>query len=153
PLVSRYDAVVHGSISVASGFESEGRPRRCLRSVYRKSALSPPLEVAPAAMRATVERHAGHMRHLLVRLFRRAGMLKLPHRPDLDAAQAQRRDLRGQLDGLVEVPRLDQDEAAELLLGLREGPVGRRYAAVPQPERRGGLHGFERVGGDKVTVL
>src|SRR5215471_4956001 len=82
-----------------------------------------------------------------------AGMLQLAHRPYLDASQAQRRGLRGQLDGLVEVFRLDQDEAAELLLGLREGPIGRRYAAVPQPERRGGLHGFEGVGGDEVTVL
>src|SRR6266852_4894814 len=47
---------------------------------------------------------------------------KLLDRPHLDAARAIR-SLR-RLDGLVQIPGLDQQEAAQLFLGLAEGAVG-----------------------------
>lgn len=53
------------------------------------------------------------------------GNLQIPDRPNLDATQPDRRDLRRQLDGRIQVARFDQEEARQLLLGLREWPVGR----------------------------
>jgi hypothetical protein len=46
---------------------------------------------------------------------------KLLDRPHLDAAAADDRDLRGHLDGLLQIPGLDQQEAGQL--------------AVPRPDR------------------
>ena len=47
------------------------------------------------------------------------------------------RDVAGQPDRLVEIARLDDDEAAQVLLGLRERPVRRRQLAVAHPDRDG----------------
>src|SRR6266545_185480 len=71
---------------------------------------------------------------------------ELPHRPHLDAPKAGRRDLRGHLNGLVQVPRLDQNESAELLLGLGEGPIGNRQLAIPNSHGRRCANGLEGVG-------
>src|SRR5260221_2448748 len=65
--------------------------------------------------------------------------LELPDRPDLDAPQPRRGDLRRHLDRVVQVPGLDEIEPAELLLGLGEGAVGGGHLAVPDPHGRGGL--------------
>src|SRR5687767_9750349 len=65
----------------------------------------------------------------------------------LDAADLRGRDARSDLDGLVQVPRLDEIEAGEAFLGLGERAVGDARLAVAHPNRcRGGdrLQGFRR---------
>src|SRR5947209_15550938 len=57
------------------------------------------------------------------------------HWPDLDRAVLRERDLLGDRNGGVEIRRFDQIVAAELLLGLGEGPVMDGLFAV------GGAHG------------
>src|SRR3974377_2458485 len=67
------------------------------------------------------------------------------YRADLDAADLRRRNLRGELDGLVEVARLDQIEPGELLLRLGERSVGHGQASIAATDggrRRDGLEGF-----------
>src|SRR5262245_35618309 len=71
-------------------------------------------------------------------------------RPDLDAptevlVQLGRRVLRRDLDRLVEVARLDQEVAAELLLGLGERPVGHEDLAAARAQAHGVLGGRERA--------
>src|SRR5918996_1415936 len=78
---------------------------------------------------------------------------QVPERPHLDAAQARRRYSLGHLDGLVEVPCLDQVEPAELLLGLGERAVGRRKPAAPHPHGLGRVNRLERLREDRVTAL
>ena len=46
-----------------------------------------------------------------------------------------RRDPRGELDRLVEIPRVDEVEPAEGLLRLGERTVGRRWSGRPRPGR------------------
>jgi len=55
---------------------------------------------------------------------RQAGGLgfQLANRPNLDAALARRRNLRRDLNGLVQVGDIDQIEAGELLLRSANGP-------------------------------
>ncbi len=71
---------------------------------------------------------------------------QLPDRPDLDAAFARRRDLRGRLYRVVQVSRFDEIEARELLLRFRERSVGDRDPSVPHPHRRGSPDGLEGLG-------
>src|SRR5687768_15831644 len=78
---------------------------------------------------------------------------ELDDRPDLDAADAGRRNLRGDLDGIVEVARLDEIIPAELFLRLGEGPIGRRELAVPDADRRCGRNGLQRLASDVVAAL
>ena len=72
-----------------------------------------------------------------------------PHRPDLDTSEAGRWDFRRNLNRLVEVFRLDEEVAAELLLRLGKRAIGGRDFTVLHPDRRrcaGGLrrsHRFE----------
>src|SRR6266571_3506415 len=54
-----------------------------------------------------------------------------PDQPHLDAAHSRRRDLRGYLDDLVQVP--DEVEPGQLFLRLRKGAVGSRHLAVFGP--------------------
>src|SRR5579872_542325 len=61
----------------------------------------------------------------------------LPDRPHLDRAEASPRDLRGDLDGLVEVLAVDQEEAAHLLLRLGERAVGGDDLALADPHGGG----------------
>src|SRR6185436_11278568 len=51
---------------------------------------------------------------------------QLTHRSHLDAAFARRRDLGGDLYGLVEIAGVDQVEAGELFLGFRERAIRHR---------------------------
>src|SRR5262245_23430768 len=55
---------------------------------------------------------------------------QLHDRPDLDGALAGAGDAGGDADGLVEVARLDEEEAAELFAGFRERAVGHQPLAV-----------------------
>src|SRR5258706_6367490 len=73
-------------------------------------------------------------------------------RPDLDRAVPRGRDAGGDRGRLVEVLRLDQVEAAELLLRLRERAVGReelRFADAHRARRRRRL---ERLSGPVVAA-
>ena len=80
---------------------------------------------ALAAISARVVRHAGHMSMTpLVAATGRLLLFDLPNRSHLDAPEARRWDPRRYLNGIVEVPGLDEKVAAELLLGLGEGAVG-----------------------------
>ena len=55
------------------------------------------------------------------------------------AAEPGSGDARGDPDRLVEIARLDQEVAPQLLLRLHPGAVGGRYPAVAHPDRRGGI--------------
>src|SRR4051812_15916976 len=68
-------------------------------------------------------------------LARRSNWLaEVDHRPDLDAPVLRGRDPRRDLNRVIQVARLDHVEAAELLLGFGERPVGRRQLAAADPE-------------------
>ena len=70
---------------------------------------------------------------------------ELHDRPDLDPARPGAGDARGRVDRRVEVRRLDQVVAAEVLLGLGERPVGDDPPAVADGDRRGVDDGLERL--------
>src|ERR1041384_5444079 len=73
--------------------------------------------------------------------------------PHLDRSNRRRRDLRGDLDRLVEIPRFDHVEAGEELLGLGERAVGDRDLAVAHAHRGRGGDRLQRLGGDAVAAL
>ena len=77
---------------------------------------------------------------------------RLLDRAHLDGPQARRGPPRGDLDRLVQVLRLDQEEAAQLLLGLGEGAVGDGDPAAAHPHGAGGAHALERLRGDEAAV-
>src|SRR3989442_2092738 len=72
-------------------------------------------------------------------------------RPDLDRAATGHGNPRRDGDRLVEIARIDQEVAAQLLLGLRERAVGHYPFALAYPDagRRGGR--LERGGGEILT--
>src|SRR6266480_1198491 len=76
-----------------------------------------------------------------MRLIRRQ-VRQLDDRPDLDRATPGHGNPGGDRDRLVDVARVDQEIAAQLLLGLREGTVRHHALAPTDPDagcRRGGL--------------
>src|SRR2546422_144313 len=75
------------------------------------------------------------------------------HGPHLNAPVPRPRIRRSHLNGLVEISGLDQVVAAELFLGLGEGPVGRRELAISYADRGGGLGRLQPVRPDVVTAL
>src|SRR5215217_3030652 len=76
------------------------------------------------------------------------------HRPDLGraAVEVPRRAL-GPLPGVVEIAHLEEDEAAELLLGLHERPVGDMAPAALHAHGRGRLRALEPLAGQKDARL
>src|SRR4051794_31804373 len=78
--------------------------------------------------------------------------VELHDRADLHGAEPGRRDPGGDLDRVVRVARLDQVEAAELLLGLRERTIGGRGPSVPDPHGRGRAHRLEGVPAEIVAA-
>src|SRR5688572_5410043 len=80
------------------------------------------------------------------------GFADRPHRPHLDTAHRRRGNLRGELDGLVQVARLDEIEPGETFLGLGKRPVGHRQLAVPYAHGGGGGDRLQRLGGDAVAA-
>ena len=73
--------------------------------------------------------------------------------PDLERpAQANPRVLRHQLDGMVHVSGLEHQEAAQLLLGLGERPIGHENLAARPSQRPGGTSALERLAGDEVAI-
>src|SRR5918992_2412152 len=83
---------------------------------------------------------------------RRAARLSLHDRTHLDgAAHAGRRNARGKSRRLVEVVRLEQEEAADVLLGVDERAVAQERLAVLNPYGRRRLralklHAIENTG-------
>jgi len=78
--------------------------------------------------------------------------LILRDRPHLDAADPRPRDPRGHLDRLVQIARLDDVVAAELLLGLRVRAVGGGDPALPDADRRRGGGRQEPVAPGEVAA-
>jgi hypothetical protein len=75
---------------------------------------------------------------------RSVGSPRLVHlldRPYLDTSRARGRNLRGKLDGLVQVAGVDQDEPPDLLFRLDERTVGGERHAVVDAQRGRGLDG------------
>src|SRR4029450_1488794 len=71
----------------------------------------------------------------------------LHHLADVARAGGRAGDLRGELDGLVQVLAVDQVVAAERLLGPGERPVGGERAAVLDPHGGGGGGRLQRLAG------
>ena len=67
---------------------------------------------------------------------RRSRMLDRAH---LDRAEGRHRDASGDVDGIVEVARLDDDVAGKVLLGFGERPVGDGDVAAAHAHRDGVL--------------
>src|SRR6187455_2541376 len=78
--------------------------------------------------------------------------LQLAYRPHFDAAELRRRNPRRDLDGFVEIARVDEIEARELLLGFGERPVGHAELAIAHAHGGGGMYGVERLCGDEVPA-
>src|SRR3989475_2183875 len=81
-------------------------------------------------------------------LFPYTTLFRSNDRPDLDRAATGHRNPRGDGNRLVEIAGIDQEVAAQLLLGLRERTVGHHPFALAYPDagRRGGR--LERGGGE-----
>src|SRR4029453_5417668 len=77
---------------------------------------------------------------------------ELHDRPHLDASQLRQRTVRRDLHCFVQVPGIDEDESAQVLLGLGEGPVRYRNPTVPNPNGHRGARGLERVRDDAVAA-
>src|SRR6266849_11077599 len=60
--------------------------------------------------------------------------------------------LRDKLNGVIEVSRLKDENAAELFLGFRIGAVGRRDFAVFPVQRQRGLRRLKRYFGNNMSV-
>src|SRR5579859_379714 len=92
-------------------------------------------------------------RRLTARSRRLLRLGEIHHRPHLDRTGLDRRNARGDLQGLVEIARFDEIEAAELLLGFGEWPVGGGQLLAAIAKRRGGVNGLQRLTGDVVAAL
>jgi hypothetical protein len=79
--------------------------------------------------------------------------VQFPDRPHFDASLACRRNPRGRLDRVVQVSRLDQVEARELLLRLDEGAIRDRELAIPDSNGRRRLDGLKGLRGDHEPAL
>src|SRR4030065_235944 len=76
----------------------------------------------------------------------------LHDRPDFDGAFARARYPPGDGDRLVEVYRVDQEVAAQLLAGFREGAVGDHPLAVTHPDAGRRRHRRQGIGGQILAV-
>src|SRR5215831_15188467 len=77
--------------------------------------------------------------------------MEFPDRSHLDAAVTGHRNLRGHLDGLIQIPGLDQNEPAQLFFGLGEGTVSGGQLAVPHPDGGGRLDRLQGMGSEEVA--
>src|SRR5688500_7648982 len=80
-------------------------------------------------------------------------LIELYDGPDFDSAIAHRRNPRGDRDSLVEIAGFDEIVAAELLLGLHEGPIRRRDLPVAYPHRSCRLGRLKRFATHVVAAL
>jgi hypothetical protein len=72
-------------------------------------------------------------------------------RPDFNGPESRQRILRNDLKGIVQIDGVDQNEPAELFLGLRKWSVSCGEPAVPHPDRYCRLHRLERLAGDELS--
>src|SRR5439155_22618872 len=114
----------------------DARERRRAASARARPQRRP--EGRPRRGRNRRGRRSGSPEHAPTRRGRRARARSvLDHRPDLDRSAAPgRRDLRGELDRFVDRAALDEVEAAEVLLRLRERAVRRERLSVVDADRR-----------------
>jgi hypothetical protein len=74
-------------------------------------------------------------------------------RADFDGASPNGRMLRHQLDGVVQVPGFEDEEAGQLLFGLRVGTISDRDFSALKPQRSGGLSALEPFSPNDVPVF
>src|SRR3989442_10946927 len=79
-------------------------------------------------------------------------LVELHNRTNLDDAVLGAGNTRRHLDRVVEVLRLDEVVAAELLFRLDVRSVGRRELPVPHPDRGRGIGRLERFAADVIAV-
>src|SRR5713226_5776001 len=79
--------------------------------------------------------------------------VRFQDRPDLDGAQVHGRKFRRQLDGLIQVPGVNDSKPAQELLRLGKRTIADGQLAVPAPQRRGAPHRLEARRKDVVTAL
>src|SRR6266571_2328004 len=143
------------SLSIRThGSSCRRRARSWLRRVSSFSASSSSSRAASHSLRVPVLCFVIALGPLLLAGARpRLRVRPFHDRPHLDAPQARGRDLRGYLDGVVQIPGLDQIEPAQLLLRLGEGPVRGERLAVLDPDGRSRLNGLEGIRGNVVPAL
>src|SRR4029077_16893326 len=86
---------------------------------------------------------------------KRSGRNPLPHhqRTDLDRAQAGRRNPRRNCHRVIQIFRLDQVEAAQLFLGLRERSIGDQFLTIAHPDRGRLRHRMQLAAREVVPAL
>src|SRR6516225_6476667 len=86
-------------------------------------------------------------------LARTHDFVHVPGWPNLEnVAIRQRRMLRHELYSMIHVPRLNDENAAELFLGFRIGAVGRCHFAVLPGQGQGGFRTLKRFATTPVPV-
>src|ERR1700687_2248386 len=120
---------------------------RCSALVPKAEVLSPP---APPPT-ASDDGRAKHSRLWPPSLA--ASGRQLSDWPHLDAAHASRRYFRGDLDGVVQVPGVNQIEPGQLLIGLGVRAVTDGHFAVANPHGGGGLNRLKGLRGKALTAV
>src|SRR5262245_64388679 len=84
-----------------------------------------------------------------------SGRLVAEHhdRPNLYRPRLRAGNSCGDLEGIVEIRRLEQVVPAELLLRLGEWPVGRRDLSVADTHGRGRVRRLQRIPAEHVSAL
>jgi hypothetical protein len=93
-----------------------------------------PIELAPAGITAAVEMHSGHIGFLLLGLPAAGAGSQFLDRPHFNASRADRRYFRRELDGFIQIPGFDENEATYLLVRFSEGAIRQKYLAVFDPD-------------------
>src|SRR5882762_2077556 len=79
--------------------------------------------------------------------------VQLSNGPHFDAADAGGRNLRGGLDRLVPIVRVDQIELCDAFFRFGERPTRDRHLAVPHADRFGGPNRLKRPGRVEFPAL
>src|SRR3984957_17747690 len=74
-------------------------------------------------------------------------------RAHFDGAHARRWDSAGDFDRFIEILRIDQVKAAELLLGLREGAIGGQALSIANAHRCCGRDRLQLVTGQVISLV
>src|SRR3954462_5086763 len=132
------------------------RPRPAPSLRRSGSAPRPPARSAPgrAGRRRSLRRPGSGRGALPGRPGRFPPRVVVHARADLRvAAVVVPRRLRRPLERLVEIAYVEDDEAAELLLGLDERPVGHLAVTTADPDRRRGVRALQALAGDQHAGL
>jgi len=79
--------------------------------------------------------------------------LDFDERPDFDGAPAASGNAGGDIDGFIEVPGVNQKEAAELLAGFGKGAVSYQALTIVEAKAGGGRGGLERGRTEELPFL